>query len=100
MAHLLRYDSVYGRFHGTVEAGEGELRVNGAPVAALTYPDAAELPWRELGVDVVIESTGRFRTRAGSRRTPRGRSPQGHHFGAGKGRGADRRDDRARRQLR
>ena len=45
MAHLLRYDSVYGRFDGTVEEGEGELRVDGAPVAALASAEAAELPW-------------------------------------------------------
>ena len=64
MAHLLRYDSVYGRFDGTIEEGEGELRVNGATVAALASADPAELPWGELGVDVVIEATGRFRTRA------------------------------------
>jgi len=64
MAHLLRYDSVYGRFDGTVEEGEGELVIDGARVAALAAAAPAELPWRELEVDVVIESTGRFRTRA------------------------------------
>ncbi len=66
MAHLLRYDSVYGRFDASVEEADGELRVNGAPIRALAQTTPAELPWHELGVDVVIESTGRFRTRAGA----------------------------------
>ncbi len=64
MAQLLRYDSVYGRFPGSVRAGEGELIIDDAPVRALAEREPAALPWAELGVDVVIESTGRFRTRA------------------------------------
>jgi glyceraldehyde 3-phosphate dehydrogenase len=64
MVQLLRYDSVYGRFHGTVAAGDGELVIDGQPVRALALARPAELPWSELGVDAVIESTGRFRTRA------------------------------------
>jgi glyceraldehyde 3-phosphate dehydrogenase len=63
MAQLLRYDSVYGRFPGTVAAGDGELKINGRSVRALAVGKPAELPWADLGVDVVIESTGRFRTR-------------------------------------
>jgi len=63
MAQLLRYDSVYGRFPGEVVAGEGELLIDGQAVRALAEPKPAALPWAQLGVDVVIESTGRFRTR-------------------------------------
>jgi glyceraldehyde 3-phosphate dehydrogenase len=63
MAQLLRYDSVYGRFPGDVAAGGGELVIDGAAVRALAQTTPAALPWAELGVDVVIESTGRFRTR-------------------------------------
>jgi glyceraldehyde 3-phosphate dehydrogenase len=63
MAQLLRYDSVYGRFPGTVVPGPGELVVDGTAVRALAERDPSALPWAELGVDVVIESTGRFRTR-------------------------------------
>src|SRR5690242_6492510 len=63
MAQLLRYDSVYGRFPGTVAAGDGELVIDGRPVRVLAEGAPAGLPWAELGVDVVIESTGRFRTR-------------------------------------
>jgi glyceraldehyde 3-phosphate dehydrogenase len=64
LAHLLRYDSVYGNFPGTVEFGDGELVVDGHSIRALAEPDLDKLPWSELGVDVVIESTGRYRTRA------------------------------------
>jgi glyceraldehyde 3-phosphate dehydrogenase len=64
LAHLLRYDSVYGPFAGAVEVVGGDLTVDGQPIRALAESSPARLPWRELDVDVVIESTGRFRTRA------------------------------------
>jgi glyceraldehyde 3-phosphate dehydrogenase len=64
LAHLLRHDSVYGAFPGSVEAIAGELLVAGRPIRALAQTSVAKLPWRELEVDVVIESTGRYRTRA------------------------------------
>jgi glyceraldehyde 3-phosphate dehydrogenase (phosphorylating) len=64
LAHLLKYDTVYGRFEGTVVAAEGGIVVDGTEIAAPSTSDPAELPWAELGVDVVIESTGRFRSRA------------------------------------
>jgi glyceraldehyde 3-phosphate dehydrogenase len=63
LAQLLRHDTVYGPFPGTVEIVEGTLVVNGAPIATPTEADPARLPWAELAVDVVIESTGRFRAR-------------------------------------
>ena len=66
LAALLRHDSVYGRFPGTVEEGDKALVVDGSEVQVLAEPDPAKLPWGELGVEVVIESTGRFRTRAGA----------------------------------
>jgi glyceraldehyde 3-phosphate dehydrogenase len=64
LAHLLAYDTVYGRFQASVEAVEGGILVNGHEIATPTESDPAALPWEELGVDVVIESTGRFRSRA------------------------------------
>jgi glyceraldehyde 3-phosphate dehydrogenase (phosphorylating) len=64
LAQLLKYDTVYGRFHGIVEAVEGALVVDGKEIATPTKSDPPELPWDELAVDVVIESTGRFRSRA------------------------------------
>jgi glyceraldehyde 3-phosphate dehydrogenase len=64
LAHLLKYDSVYGRFPGEVAAADGAIEVDGHPIAALAESDPAKLPWRELEVEVVIESTGRYRTRS------------------------------------
>jgi glyceraldehyde 3-phosphate dehydrogenase len=64
LAHLLRYDSVFGRFPGDVAAGERELIIDGEHIQVLAEKEPSALPWGELGIDVVIESTGRFRTRA------------------------------------
>ncbi len=64
MAHLLRYDSNYGRFPGTVEVKDDALVVNGKEIKFLCERDPAQLPWGELGVDYVLESTGIFRERA------------------------------------
>ncbi|BDZ50368.1 glyceraldehyde-3-phosphate dehydrogenase [Frondihabitans sucicola] len=67
LAHLLRYDSSLGRFDGTVEVDGDVLVVNGRRVQVLAERDPANLPWRELGVELVLESTGRF-TGAGAAR--------------------------------
>src|SRR3954463_12870193 len=63
MAHLLRYDSVLGRFDGDVEVEGGSLKVDGKELKGLAERDPANLPWRDLEVDVVIESTGFFTDR-------------------------------------
>ncbi len=63
MAHLLRNDSVHGRYDGKVSAGKKEIRVEGDRIAVLSERNPADLPWGDLGVDVVIESTGVFRTK-------------------------------------
>ncbi|MGH2986010.1 MAG: type I glyceraldehyde-3-phosphate dehydrogenase [Solirubrobacterales bacterium] len=63
LAHLLRYDSILGRFPGAVEAGEHSISVDGTEIRVLAERDPADLPWRELGVEVVIESTGLFTKR-------------------------------------
>ena len=63
LAHLLKYDSVHGRFDGSVEAREGALVVNGDTITVLSEKDPARLPWKALGVDLVLESTGRFTDR-------------------------------------
>jgi len=60
MAHLLKYDSNYGRFDGTVEAGTDCLMVDGKPLKALKETDPGKLPWKDLGVSIVVESTGLF----------------------------------------
>jgi glyceraldehyde 3-phosphate dehydrogenase len=64
MANLLKYDSILGRYPGEVEVGDGVITVDGADVKMLSERDPAQLPWGELGVDVVIESTGFFTARA------------------------------------
>ncbi len=60
LAHLLKYDSVHGAFSGEVEAGDGVLKVNGQDIKVIAETDPAKLPWKDLKVDVVVESTGRF----------------------------------------
>jgi len=73
LAHLLRYDSVFGRFPGDVAVSGDGIEIGGRHVRTLSETELERLPWGELGVDVVIESTGRFRTRADAAR----------HLGAG-----------------
>ncbi len=60
LAHLMKYDSVHGPFRGTVTHTETELAINGKAARVTAAKDPAELPWKALGVDVVIESTGKF----------------------------------------
>src|SRR3990172_6708016 len=60
LAHLLKYDSVHGRFAGTVEMTEGGLLVDGDDLRVFAEKDPANLPWADLGVDIVVESTGLF----------------------------------------
>ena len=63
LAHLLDYDSVFGRYPGTVTAGDGEIVVDGKSITVFAERDPTNLPWGEVGVDVVIESTGFFTDR-------------------------------------
>ncbi|MGB2850655.1 MAG: type I glyceraldehyde-3-phosphate dehydrogenase [Solirubrobacterales bacterium] len=63
LAYLLKYDSILGRFPGRVEVVEGGLTVDGTEIKVLSERDPADLPWADLGVDVVIESTGFFTKR-------------------------------------
>ena len=60
LAHLLKYDSIHGRFNGTVEATDEHLVVNGKKILATAESDPSQLPWSANGVDIVLESTGRF----------------------------------------
>jgi glyceraldehyde 3-phosphate dehydrogenase len=59
-AHLLKYDSTYGAFPGDISATDDEIRVNGSSIKVIAQRDPAAIPWKDLGVDVVIESTGIF----------------------------------------
>jgi glyceraldehyde 3-phosphate dehydrogenase len=66
LAHLLKYDSIYGKFQGEVTPSEKGIEVNGKLITFSSMVNPAELPWKDLGVDVVIEATGVFRTRDGA----------------------------------
>ena len=66
LAHLLKYDSVHGRFEASVEVKENAIVVNGKEVQVLACKDAADLPWGKLGVEIVIESSGRYTDRDGA----------------------------------
>ena len=66
LAHLFKYDSAYGVFDGLVEAKENSIVINGKEIKVFAKKDPEELPWEELGVDVVLECTGIFRDEAGA----------------------------------
>lgn len=64
LAHLLKYDSVHGKFDGEVSADENSITINGKKYVIYAEKDPENLPWKELGIDIVVECTGRFRKRA------------------------------------
>src|ERR1700743_3313062 len=66
LAHLFKYDSVHRGFNGTVSAGDNEIIVNGRYIKILQEKDPSQLPWKDLAIDLVIESTGRFTSRQGA----------------------------------
>jgi len=72
LANLLKYDTVHGRFDGTVQAGEGALIVNGREIKVVAEREPANLPWAKLGVDVAIESTGFFTEREAGKKGGKG----------------------------
>jgi glyceraldehyde 3-phosphate dehydrogenase len=63
MAHLLKYDSVHGRLDADISAKEGLIEYNGTPITYTAVKDPAQLPWKDLGIDIVAECTGLFRDR-------------------------------------
>jgi len=63
LAHLLKYDSILGNLSATIESGEGWISVNGDKFQVLSQKDPAQLPWKDLGVEVVFEGTGKFTKR-------------------------------------
>ncbi len=66
LAHLFKYDSVIGKFEGEVEAGDDYILINGRKIKVYSIPDPAQIPWQEEGVEIVVESSGKFRDRAGA----------------------------------
>ena len=83
LAHLLRHDSVYGPFPGKVEVLDGAIRVDGREIPVFAETDPANLPWGDIGAEVVIESSGFFRDRAGAAKHLEAGRAQGHHLRAG-----------------
>ncbi|NLW22992.1 MAG: type I glyceraldehyde-3-phosphate dehydrogenase [Tissierellia bacterium] len=65
LAHLFKYDSLYGRFKGTIEVVEDGFVINGKKIKVVAHRDPAQIPWKDLGVELVIDSTGAFRDREG-----------------------------------
>ncbi|MBL3655564.1 type I glyceraldehyde-3-phosphate dehydrogenase [Fulvivirga sediminis] len=68
LAHLLKYDSIHGKFNGTVETNDEGFIIDGKTIKVLAERDPAQLPWGDLGVDIVLESTGRFVDEEGSKK--------------------------------
>ncbi|MEK7401234.1 MAG: type I glyceraldehyde-3-phosphate dehydrogenase [Gemmatimonadota bacterium] len=68
LAHLFKYDSVHRTYKGDVRAGDGKISIDGADVTVLAEKEPAKLPWKDLGVDIVLESTGRFTDAAAARK--------------------------------
>ena len=77
LAHLFKYDTVMGKWSGTVEAGDGKLVINGKEIKVLSVKNPAELPWKDMGVKIAVESTGIFR----KKESPKG--GYGDHLKAG-----------------
>jgi glyceraldehyde 3-phosphate dehydrogenase len=77
LGHLFKYDTIMGKWGGTVEVKEDSLIINGKPIKVLAVKNPAELPWKEMGVKIVVESTGIFRTKE----SPKG--GYGDHIKAG-----------------
>ena len=66
LAHLLKYDSIYGKYNGTIEVKNDGIEVDGSLIKFFSQVNPSKLPWNNLGIDVAIESTGIFRTREGA----------------------------------
>ncbi|KYK23107.1 glyceraldehyde-3-phosphate dehydrogenase [Thermoplasmatales archaeon SG8-52-4] len=66
LAHLLKYDSIYGKFNGGIEVKDGGIEVNGRFIKFFSQVNPSKLPWKELDIDVTVESTGIFRAREGA----------------------------------
>ena len=77
LAHMFKYDTVMGKWAGTVEVGDGVLVINGKSIKVLAERNPADLPWKDMGVEIVVESTGIFRTKEG------GKGGYGDHLKAG-----------------
>ena len=96
LAHLLKYDSTHGRFAGEIEVVGDDLVVNGKAIRILAERDPANLPWGDLGVEVVLEATGFFTEASKARAHIDAGANNGRHFRSGQGRGHNRGNGRQR----
>ena len=99
-ALLFKHDSTYGQYDGEVSAGDGSIIIDGREIKILAEKDPAALPWGDLGVDIVVESTGIFTDAEQGQGAPRCGCPEGHHQRPGQGRGHHHRPRRQRRPVR
>ena len=100
LANLLEFDSTYGRFGQKVEFDDHALIVGGRRIAVLSERDPAAIDWGALGADIVVESTGKFRSSRGGGRAPQGRSAEGADLRSREGRRPHGRAWRQRARLR
>ena len=100
LAHLLQYDSIHGRFEAPVSAKENSIVVAGKEVQVLAVKDPAELPWGKLGVEIVIESTGKFTDREGCEKHLKAGAKRVIVSAPGQGRGRHHRHGREREDVR
>ncbi len=100
LAHLFTYDSVHRTYKGSVSHTDDSITIDGDTIKVFAQKDPAALPWKDLGVDVVLESTGRFTNAPDAAQAHRGRGEEGDHLRAGQGRGHHHRDGRQPREVR
>ena len=100
LAHLLKHDSVLGNLSVDVSAGDAGIEVAGRPLKVFAERDPAQIRWGSVGAQIVVESTGLFTKSEDASKTPARQRQEGHHLGAGEGRGPDRRSRRQRRRIR
>jgi len=81
LAHLLKYDSVHGTMDAEVKAEDSAIMVNGKAIKTSAIRDPETLPWKELGVDVVLESTGKFTDREGAEKHIKAGAKKGSNIG-------------------
>ena len=100
LAHLLKYDSVLGNLSNDITAGDDFISIDGKKINVFSESEPGKLDWSSLGVQVVIESTGKFTKAEAGQGAPARHGEEGHHLGAGDRRRYHHRDGRQRRQVR
>ena len=94
LAHLLKYDSVLGNLSNDIVAGDDFISIDGKKIKVFSEREPGKLDWSSLGVQVVIESTGKFTKAEAAKAHLQGHGEEGHHLGSGDGRRHHHRDGR------